>query len=328
MSVGSRITLNLVRRRSPWWPAGLLALCVACVPEQRFATLGDFTLENGEIIRGCRIGYRTLGELDAARSNAVLLTPWAMGTSRELLRQIVSGGLLDHSGIYAIAVDTFGNGVSSSPSNGAGQRGSAFPRISMRDIVEGQYQLLTRVLGVSHLKAVIGTSAGGMQAFQWATSHPEFLDSAIAIAGSPRSSPADRQRWFAWTDELRRDPAWKRVARWLQRGAPQEAFRQLVIDPDDFDRQAEAIAAFDVSAAFGGSMQRAAAAVRARLLVVVPDRDDVVDPAPALEFARLARAEVVVLDGRCGHRAPACESGAVQGAIARFLRNEYRDARK
>src|SRR5882762_7262599 len=191
LGVPPRIAVNLVRRPSPWSLAALLALSLACVPEQRFADLGDFTLENGEIIRACRVGYRTSGELDAARSNAVLLTPWMMGTSREVLRQVTSGTLLDPSGIYAIAVDAFGNGVSSSPSNGEGQRGSAFPRFSMRDVVEGQYQLLTRVLGVSHLKAVIGTSAGGMQAFQWATSHPQFLDSAIAIAGSPRSSLAD-----------------------------------------------------------------------------------------------------------------------------------------
>jgi homoserine acetyltransferase len=326
LGVPPRIAVNLVRRPSPWSLAALLALSLACVPEQRFADLGDFTLENGEIIRGCRVGYRTSGELDAARSNAVLLTPWMMGTSREVLRQVTSGTLLDPSGIYAIAVDAFGNGVSSSPSNGEGQRGSAFPRFSMRDVVEGQYQLLTRVLGVSHLKAVIGTSAGGMQAFQWATSHPQFLDSAIAIAGSPRSSLADRQRWSGWTDEVRRDPAWKRAARSLQRGAPRDAFRQLIIDPDDFDRQAGAMAALDVSAPFGGSMQRAVAAVRARLLVVVPERDDAVDPAPALEFARLARAEVLVLDGRCGHRAPACERGAVQGAVARFLRNGHGEA--
>ena len=86
------------------------------------------------------------------------------------------------------------------------------------------------------------------------------------------------------------------------------------------------MAALDVSAPFGGSMQRAVAAVRARLLVVVPERDDAVDPAPALEFARLARAEVLVLDGRCGHRAPACERGAVQGAVARFLRNGHGEA--
>jgi homoserine O-acetyltransferase len=308
----------LERDLCPPWPV-LLALLCACAPGQQFATLGDFALENGQILRDCRIGYRTFGELDAARSNAVLVTPWAMGTSWQLARQIASGNLLDPAGRYVIAVDAFGNGVASSPSNSERQRGSAFPRFSVRDVVEGQYQLLTRVLGVPHLKAVIGTSAGGMQALQWTTAHPEFVDRAVAIAGSPRSSPADRQRWNDRIDELRRVPAWKRAVRSLRQAAPRQAMRELFGDAEDFERQARAIAALDVSTPFGGSLQRAAAAVRAKLLVIVPERDEVVDPAPALEFARLARADVVVLDGRCGHRATTCEREAVRRAVARFL---------
>jgi homoserine acetyltransferase len=300
-------------------PTAVLLLFLACVPDQQFAWLGDFALENGEIIRDCRIGYRTRGQLDAARSNAVLVTPWAMGTSADLAGQIDSGRLLDASGLYVIAVDAFGNGVSSSPSNSERQQRGAFPRFSMRDMVEGQYQLLTRHLGVPHLKAVIGTSAGGMQAFQWATTHPGFVDNAVAIAGSPRSSPTDRQRWLAWTDEVQREPSWKRAARFLRRGELREALRYLAVDANDFERQAGAIAGHDVSAPFGGSMERATAAIRASLLVVVAERDEVVDPAPALEFARLAGAEVVVLDGRCGHRATTCESEAIRKAIAAFL---------
>jgi homoserine O-acetyltransferase len=284
---------------TPAAAAVLFALLLACTPRQQFAALGDFALEDGEILRDCRIGYRTFGELDAARSNAVLVTPWAMGTSWHLARQIASGKLLDPSRRYVIAVDAFGNGVASSPSNSERQRGDAFPRFSMRDVVESQYQLLTRVLGVRHLEAVVGTSAGGMQAFQWTIAHPEFVDRAIAIAGSPRSSPADRRRWDA-------------------------AVRQPSGDARDFEWQARAIVTLDVSAPFGGSMQRAAAAVRAKLLVIVPAQDEVVDPAPALEFARLARAEVLVLDGRCGHRAPICEGEAVRSAIARFLEDTPR----
>ena len=277
----------------------LVALVLACAPPQKLAKLGDCALESGEVIRDCEIGYRTFGELDEARSNAILLTPWAMGTSADLARQIVAGRLLDRSGRYVIAVDGFANGVSSSPSNSARQKGRAFPRFSMRDVVESHYQLLTRVLGVSRLNAIVGTSAGGMQVFHWVTAHPEFVDKAVAIAGSPRSSPADRLRWTTWADES--------IA-------------------DDFNRQARAIAGQDVSAPFGGSLERAAAAVRAKLLVIVPQRGEVVDPAPALEFARLARAQVVVLDGRCGHRAIVCESDAVRRAVASFLGDERRSA--
>ncbi len=77
------IRLSPPRRRGGWPPA-LFALLLACVPQQRFASLGDFALESGEVIRDCRIGYRTFGRLDEARANAILVTPWAMGTSREL----------------------------------------------------------------------------------------------------------------------------------------------------------------------------------------------------------------------------------------------------
>jgi len=277
----------------------LVALALACAPPQKLAKLGDCALESGEVIRDCEIGYRTFGELDQARSNAILVTPWAMGTSADLARQIARGELFDRSGRYVVAVDAFANGVASSPSSSERQQGRAFPRFSMRDVVESQYQLLTRVLGVSRLSAVVGTSAGGMQVFHWVTAHPEFVDRAIAIAGSPRSSAADRARWTARADES---------------------------VSEDFARQARAIAGQDVSAPFGGSLQSAAAAVRAKLLVVVAQRDEVVDPAPALEFARFAGAQVVLLDGRCGHRATVCESDAVRRAVSSFLRGESRSA--
>ncbi len=35
---------------------------------QKFASLGDLKLESGEILRDCRIGYRTFGRLDASKS--------------------------------------------------------------------------------------------------------------------------------------------------------------------------------------------------------------------------------------------------------------------
>jgi len=41
-----------------------------------FANLGDYTLENGQIIRDCRVAYRTLGVLNPAKSNAILFPTW------------------------------------------------------------------------------------------------------------------------------------------------------------------------------------------------------------------------------------------------------------
>jgi homoserine O-acetyltransferase len=38
----------------------------------KIAPLGDFKLENGQIIRDCRLGYRIFGKLNRDQSNVVL----------------------------------------------------------------------------------------------------------------------------------------------------------------------------------------------------------------------------------------------------------------
>jgi homoserine O-acetyltransferase len=48
----------------------------------KFANLGDFHLEGGEVLRDCRIGYRTFGHLNAGASNAIL-TPLGLAAPRK-----------------------------------------------------------------------------------------------------------------------------------------------------------------------------------------------------------------------------------------------------
>lgn len=291
-------------------------------PEQRFADLGDFRTEGGEVIRDCRIGYRTFGKLDAARSNAVLLLPWLLGTSRDLVAQLGRGGLVDPSGLFVIAIDALGDGVSSSPSHAPAQRGAPFPRFTIRDMVATQHALVTRALGIQRLRAVVGVSMGGMQAFAWATEFPGFADEVISVSGSPRATDRDRRYWSDAIASVRATSRWRRSAEALGRLDPRDALRQLRIDAADHESQARAIQGLDLSDRFGGSLERAAAAVRARTLVVVSGRDEVVDPEPARRFAVAAGAELLVLDGRCGHQASRCERAALRSAVHRFLRGE------
>ncbi|MDA2939037.1 alpha/beta fold hydrolase [Acidobacteria bacterium AH-259-A15] len=107
------------------------------------------------------------------------------------------GKLVDSTKYFVIAVDAFGNGVSSSPSKSRVQAGDSFPEFSIRDMVNAQHQLLTKVLGVSHLRAVMGISMGGMQTFQWMVSYPDFLGRAVPIVGSPRLASNDLLLWQA-----------------------------------------------------------------------------------------------------------------------------------
>jgi homoserine O-acetyltransferase len=282
------------------------------------AQLGDLPLKEGGAILDCHLTYRTLGRLDAARSNAVLVLPWFQGTSAELLRQVGPGRLVDTSRFFVILVDALGNGVASSPSNSRRQPGGAFPRFTIRDMVEAQYRLVTDTLKLTRLHAIVGISMGGMQAFEWMVSYPDFTSRVVTIVGSPQTQPDDVARWneaIAW---LRRS-AWERTRTRLAAAKPRSAIYELAIDPHNQFSQIQAILAHDIPRRFAGSMAAAAAASRARLLMVSTWQDREVNPKPAFEFARLAGAEILELDGRCGHQAPSCERATLWPAVGRFL---------
>jgi len=128
--------------------------------EFHFIKMGNYRLETGKVIRNCRLAYRTFGVLNADKSNVILFPTWLAGTTKDLvdLGLIGPGKLADSSKYFVVAVDAFGNGVSSSPSNSSFQPDQAFPRFSIKDLVDVQYLLLTRYLHLTHIHGVIGIS--------------------------------------------------------------------------------------------------------------------------------------------------------------------------
>jgi len=318
-------------------------------PEQKLADLSTCTLESGQRIEGCRIGYRTFGTLDAAKSNVVLFPTWFSGTTRPLV-DIVPGKLVDTKRFFLVLVDALGDGVSTSPSNSRTQPRLSFPRFTVRDMVESQRRLLTEVLGITHLRAVMGISMGGMQAIEWGVTHPDLVDRIVPIVGTPQLTSNDLLLWTTELHALQNDVAYRSgnyEGRPLIRAVldlhalalttpayraaetSREAFTPWVgereadtsFDWNDWHRQLEAMLAHDVTRGRGGTLELAAKRVKAKALFVVAEQDHMVSPIPARAFARAMgeRATVVTLDGPCGHLAPTCEAAKLSSSVTTFL---------
>ena len=329
----------------------LFAFCSAVAQEQQFALLGDFKLTSGDVIRDCRIGYRLFGHLSSDKSNAIIVPTWASGTTEQLKSNFGPGKLINSDKYFVIAIDALGNGISSSPSNSTLQPRMSFPRFTLVDSVNTQHELVSRVLQLNHVKAVVGVSMGGMQTFQWLITYPDFMDLAIPIVGSPRLAAYDLLLWQSQVDAIMNDREWNNGNYTINPArAPEFEFGALLLTtPDEYNkkmtrekileelkkakeakgggfdandkiRQVQAMMALDISEGFGSSLERAAARVKARVFVVVAKFDHVVTPGPALAFAKLINAKVLVLEGDCGHLAPSCEAEKVNPAVDEFLR--------
>src|SRR5215216_8158662 len=330
-----------------YWPIRFclslqLFAVVAVAQEQQFAHIGDLKLQNGGVIRDCRVGYRTFGTLATDKSNVIVFPTWASGTTEQLKSSIGPGKAIDSSLYFVVAIDALGNGVSSSPSNSRFQPRMRFPKFTLRDTVESQHKLLTGVLKIDRVKAIVGISMGGMQVFQWLVSYPDFMEKAVPIVGTPRPAPYDLVLWQAQVEALVRDRDWKNgnysvnPARALdfafgelllttptdynRRKTREQVLADLAkarndvkrFDANDKIRQTQAMMSLDVARDFG--------AVKAKVLVVVAKFDHVVTPGPATEFATLLRARLLNLEGDCGHLATACESRRLNESVAAFLK--------
>ena len=146
--------------------------------------------------------YETYGQLNAQRSNAVLICH-ALNASHHVAgvypgqdnsegwwdNMVGPGKPLDTDRFFVIGVNNLGSCFGSTgpmhvnPETGR-IYGADFPVVTVEDWVNSQARLLD-ALGIQQLAAVMGGSLGGMQALSWTLQYPDRVRHALVIASSP-----------------------------------------------------------------------------------------------------------------------------------------------
>jgi homoserine O-acetyltransferase len=161
-------------------------------------------LASGASIRAYGLSFETYGQLNADRSNAVLVCH-ALNASHHVAgvyagqaksegwwhSMIGPGKPLDTDRFFVIGVNNLGSCFGSTgpmhvnPDSAEGQvYGADFPVVTVEDWVNAQALLLDR-LGIQTLAAAMGGSLGGMQALAWTLQYPERVRHAVVIASAP-----------------------------------------------------------------------------------------------------------------------------------------------
>ena len=189
------------------WPA----------PQEGDFMVRDFHFQSGERLPEVRLHYYTLGKpvTDASgrTTNAVLILHGTGGTGNGLLRPIFAGQLfgpgqlLDATKYFIILPDNLGHGKSSKPSDGLHAR---FPQYEYADMVALQHELVSKGLGVNHLRLILGTSMGCMHSWMWGETYADFMDALMPLACQPVQIAGRNRIWRKMViDGIRQDPEWK-----------------------------------------------------------------------------------------------------------------------
>src|SRR5919206_4445817 len=176
----------------------------------------DFTFESKEILPQLNLHYTTIGKPVKNKNgqvvNAVLIMHGTSGNGHQFLTEQFAGHLfnpgqlLDANKYFIILPDGIGHGKSSKPSDGLHMK---FPKYTYNDMVEALHEVLTKGLGVNHLRLVMGTSMGGMQTWVWGEMYPDFMDALMPLASNPVEISGRNRIWrFMAIDAIKNDPDW------------------------------------------------------------------------------------------------------------------------
>src|SRR5919107_2691526 len=197
-------------------------------PSSQVALFGidqPLPLDCGIDLKPFQIAYQTYGELNAAKSNAILVCHALTGDQHVANIHPVTGKQgwwetmigpgkpIDTERFFVICANVVGGCMGSTGPASTNPETSRpwavdFPLVTIRDMVRAQAMLLDR-LGIESLFCVLGGSMGGMQALQWAASHPERVFAAMPIATGARHSAQNIAFHEVGRQAVMADPDWR-----------------------------------------------------------------------------------------------------------------------
>ncbi|HEX4937989.1 MAG TPA: homoserine O-acetyltransferase [Candidatus Kapabacteria bacterium] len=178
---------------------------VGIVQPQSFRWDAPITLQCGKTLPRYDLVYETYGQLNAARSNAVLVCHalsghhHAAGYHSENDSKpgwwdacIGPGKAIDTDRFFVVSLNNLGGchgstGPSTQNPETGKPYGPDFPIVTVKDWVISQKALMD-FLGIQQWAAVVGGSLGGMQAMQWSIDFPDCVRNAVVIAAAPKLS--------------------------------------------------------------------------------------------------------------------------------------------
>ena len=94
--------------------------------------LGNIKLLSGKILKSAQLAYKTYGKLNKDRSNVIILHTFFTGSHIRNEGFIGKNRAINPNKYFVVSINMFGNGLSSSPTNGI-QSGSKFPTVTLWD---------------------------------------------------------------------------------------------------------------------------------------------------------------------------------------------------
>lgn len=163
-----------------------------------------FLTDWGGVLPEFDVAFETWGELNADKSNAILLHTGLSASSHAHStpnnpkpgwweKFIGPDKALDTNKYYVICTNVIGGCFGSTgpssvdPANGE-RYATRFPILTMEDMVRAQFRLLD-ALGISKLYASVGASMGGMQSLAAGILFSDRVGKLVSISGCARSHP-------------------------------------------------------------------------------------------------------------------------------------------